>query len=197
MKTRPDLSDKVIHFTSGDSADGAFSRLRTIIAERRLISGSRMIRGGYRCVCFTEAPISAVANGFVGRLPPSRYAPFGLMFDKAWVFAHGGRPVIYEPENDFSTLPEEMRWRHVRYEPVGDAIVDFTWEREWRLPCEELRFSPDEAVIVLPNGEWSELLREIHGSEQDMVVEAYATVLEREIAEQLRDPFLWHIVTLG
>jgi hypothetical protein len=109
MRTRPDVSNKLIHFTSGDSAENAFSRLRAIIAERRLIAGNRMIRGWYRCVCFTEAPLSAVANGFAGRLPSSRYAPFGLMFDKAWIFAHGGRPVIYQPDNEFSELPEEMR----------------------------------------------------------------------------------------
>jgi hypothetical protein len=197
MRARPDVSDKLIHFTSGKSAESAFSRLRQIVAERRLISGNRMIRGGYRCVCFTEAPLSAVANGFASRLSSDRYAPLGLMFDKRWVFARGGRPVIYEPDNEFLNLPEPTRWRHVRYEPVGTAPVDFTWEREWRLRCDELRFSPAEVAIVVPNQEWSALLLDIHDFEEDTMVEAYATVFEREIAEQFRDPFLWHVVTLG
>lgn len=107
-----------------------------------------MIRGGYPCVCFTEAPLLAVANGFAPRLPANRYAPFGLMFDKTWVFARGGRPVIYESDHEFSDLPEQLRWRHVRYEPFGPAPIDFTWEREWRMRCEELLFSPTEAAIV-------------------------------------------------
>ncbi len=156
-----------------------------------------MIRGGYQCVCFTEAPLSAVANGFAARLPENRYAPFGLMFDKTWVFAHSGRPVIYKPDSDFLDLPEAMRWRHVRYEPFGTAPVDFTWEREWRVRCDELCFSPAEAAIVLPSAEWASLLLNLHEDEQDMMVEAYATVLDRNIAEQFRDPFLWHLVTLG
>src|SRR5271166_5892371 len=97
---RPDIADTLIHFTRGESPDAAFSTLRKILAERRLCSGNRMVRGGYQCVCFTEAPLPAVANGFAARLPENRYAPFGLMFEKGWIFAQGGRPVIYDPESE-------------------------------------------------------------------------------------------------
>jgi hypothetical protein len=114
MPTRADISNKLIHFTKGNSANDAFGTLRKIINERRLVAGDYMIRGGYGCVCFTEAPIAAVAAGFFIGVPLSRYAPFGLMFDKSWIFAAGGRPVIYQPESDFNVLPEEIRWRHVR-----------------------------------------------------------------------------------
>jgi len=57
--------------------------------------------------------------------------------------------VIYQTDNDFNILPEELRWRHVRYEPAGDQAIDFTWEREWRMHCDEwasaLRRSHDAA----------------------------------------------------
>jgi hypothetical protein len=141
MPTRFDISEKLIHFTSGESADDAFARLRAIIGERRLIAGNRMIRGGYRCVCFTEAPPAAFADAFVSRAPFTRCSRFGLMFDKTWVYDRGGRPVIYQPDSDFSILPEALRWRHVRFEPTSEQVIDFTWEREWRIPCDELTFS--------------------------------------------------------
>lgn len=133
MSARPDLSNKLIHFTRGETYDGAFARLRAIMADCRLIGGIRMIRGGYTCVCFTEAPLPALARGFVNTTLFSRYSPFGIMFDKTWVYARGGRPVIYQPESDFNALPEDMRWRHVRYEPIADNPIDFSWEREWRI----------------------------------------------------------------
>ena len=37
-------------------------------------------------------------------------------------------------------IPAEERWRHVRYEPPQ---VDFTHEREWRVPG-DLDLNPDE-----------------------------------------------------
>jgi hypothetical protein len=197
LESRRDLSDKVIHFTRGESPDHAFSVLRKIIAQRRLIAGAGMIRGGYPCVCFTEAPLPILADGFSARLSRARYSPFGLMFPKSWVFARGGRPVIYRPDCDFAELPEGLRWKHVRYEIGNETDIDFTWEREWRIRCDALAFGPGEATVVLPNREWWDLLADIHETEQEWIVEAYATVLDREIAESARAPFRWEVVTLG
>ena len=196
MAQRFDISDKLIHFTSGESEDDAFARLRAIVSQRRLIGGSYMVRGGYRCVSFTEAPIEAFVDAFVQRFPFTRYSQFGLMFHKSWVYDRGGRPVIYQPDIDFGILPEELRWRHVRYEPTGEQAIDFTWEREWRMRCDELTFSPADASIVVPNEEWAYALRRSHDAEQDMVVEQYATAIGRQVAELWREPFLWHIAPL-
>jgi hypothetical protein len=199
MPKRADISDMLIHFTKGNSGTDAFGTLRRIMSERRLLAGNYMIRGGYRCVCFTEAPLAAVADGFFAG-PSFRYAPFGLMFHKSLIFSAGGRPVIYQPESEFMALPEEMRWRHVRYEPTREDPVDFTWEREWRIRCEEFCFSPADALVVLPNGEWLDYLLDIHCHEQDMMVQAYSTVFDEDemyIAEQLRENFTWRVATLG
>jgi hypothetical protein len=196
MTVRPDISDKLIHFTRGATADDAFNRVRSIIGERRLIASNGMIKGGFRCVCFTEAPLPSLKGGFVNAEHFSRYSPFGIMFDKSWVFSRGGRPVIYQSEEEYYLLPEALKWRHVRYEPLSTSAIDFTWEREWRVHCEELTFGPKDAVIVLPNYQWTSLLRDIHDSEQDYIVSTYSTVFEYEIAEALREPFLWTVVTL-
>src|ERR1035441_5583711 len=108
MTRRFDISDKVIHFTRGESQDDAFTRLRAIISARRLIAGNHMVRGGYRCVSFTEAPIEAFVDVFVQRFPFTRYSQFGLMFQKSWIYDRSGRPVIYQPDSDFGILPEEL-----------------------------------------------------------------------------------------
>jgi hypothetical protein len=94
VATRIDLSDKLIHFTKGNSGEDPFAVLQRIIAERRLIAGNGMIKGGYQCVCFTEAPISAITEAFVNRVQFARYSPFGLMFEKSWIYDCGGRCYI-------------------------------------------------------------------------------------------------------
>lgn len=196
MARRFDISDKLIHFTGGECVDDAFTRLRAIIREGRLIGSSRMIRGGYRCVSFTEAPFPAFAPGFIREFPFTRYSQFGLMFEKNWIFERGGRPVIYQPDSDFGLLPEDLRWRHVRFEPTGDKVIDFTWEGEWRLCCDELVFTPADAVIVVPNKQRANDLRRIHDAHQDMIVELYAEAIDQEIAEVWREDFPWRVVPL-
>lgn len=197
MAPRSDISEKLIHFTRGATYEDALECLLTIVGEGRLIGGNDMIRGGYRCVCFTEAPLPALAGGFVNANSFSRYSPFGLMFDKTWVYAHGGRPVIYQPDGDFNALPEGMRWRHVRYDPLGTPPIDFTWEREWRIPVDNLTFSPADAALIVANEEWEAFVLDIWNSQQDLEIEAYSTIFEQTIAEQMRDSFPWRIVRLS
>ena len=62
--SREDISPYLVHFTSGTSY-AAFMRLRKIIAERSLIAGSRFIKGNYRHVCFSEAPLTSLKGGLV------------------------------------------------------------------------------------------------------------------------------------
>ncbi len=190
---RPDISDKLIHFTSGATVAEAFERLRTILAERRLVGCGAKIKGGFRCVCFTEAPLTSLKNGLVNPTAYSRYSPFGIVVEKGWVFSKGGRPVIYHSDGEFEALPENLRWRHMRYEP---GVVDFTWEREWRLRTEELDFAPHEAGIVVPDGEWVEQLVHEHEAAQDLEIKAYSLIMDQALAEQNRDDFPWRVYVL-
>ena len=127
---RPDMSDKVIHFTKAATYEDALGVLLSMIDGGNIIGGIGMIRGGYQCICFTEAPRPSVATDLVRGGSFTRYAPFGLMFEKQWIYGQGARPVIYQSDAEFNQLPEAMRWRHVRYDPVAIPPVDFTWERE-------------------------------------------------------------------
>lgn len=197
MAGRPDISDKVIHFTKAVTYEDALGILLTIVGEGRVVGGTGMIRGGYRCVCFTEAPLPAIASGFVNAESFTRYSPFGLMFEKSWIYAQGGRPVIYQPEADFNRLPDDMRWRHVRYDPSGTPPVDFTWEREWWIGCDELLFSPSEVALVVPDHEWKSFLFGIWDSQQQLETEAYSTLFEQNIIVQMREPCPWRVVSLA
>ncbi len=196
MEPRPDMSDKLVHFTSGSDHE-AFQRLQRIIAERRLIGSGDNIRGGYSCVCFTEAPLTSLQHGLVNPTAYSRYAPFGVIFEKRWIFERGGRPVIYQPEDEFNLLSDDLRWRHVRFEPNADPPIDFTWEREWRVQCDALEFSPSVAGILVPTGRWAQRLIDSHDAEQDFQVLQYAQVLDELLAEHYREEFGWRIYALS
>ncbi len=129
-----------------------FDVIYKILREGRLIGGSGYIKGNYNCVCFTEAPISELSALFAlnERLPVEqrpRYTPYGLAVTKEWLFQRGGRPVIYQHDNEYYNLSDQAKWRHVRYEPPG---IDFTWEREWRIHTNELILEPTAILIIAP-----------------------------------------------
>jgi len=194
---RPDISDRLVHFTRGEALEDAFSNLCQIVDQRTLRGGGTHIKGGYTCVCFTEAPLASLQGGLVNPAAYSRYSPFGVVFDKSWVFASGGRPVIYQPDNEFDALSPAHRWRHMRYEPTATPPIDFSWEREWRLATPALAFDPAHAGIVLPVGDWADRLMDAHNEQQAWRIYEYSQVLEMDLAEQYREAFGWRIFELG
>src|SRR5262245_35390730 len=128
---RLDLTENLIHFIRGETDEEVYGKLRQILDERRLLGRTGHIKGGFQCVCFSESPLALVRDGFVNKHGTTRYPTCGIMVPKTWLFERGGRPVIYQPDEEFDDLPESHRWRHVRFEPLNG--VDFTWEREWRI----------------------------------------------------------------
>ena len=74
------------------------------------------------------------------------------MFPKPYVYARGGRPVIYENTDKAKTiLPENEWWRIVRFD-LSDSnnFIDWTHEREWRVPG-RFEFDLDEVTVLVPN----------------------------------------------
>jgi len=196
MSNRKDISDKLIHFTKEENEEETYRLLCRIVKEKRILGTSEKIKGGYKCVCFTEAPLLSLQDGLVNPDAYSRYSPFGIIFDKRWIFAQGGRPVIYQTNEEFALLPEELRWRHVRYEPNGNPSIDFSWEREWRIRCDFLPIDPTYAGIVVLSDEWGQRMMSEHEAEQDFIILQYSQVLDEDIAEQYRESFPWRIYTL-
>lgn len=162
---RGDLSECLVHLTRAVTHSDAADAFLHIIKSRQLIGSSRDIRGAYKCVCFSEAPISILVQAL--SLPPEegmRYAPFGVMVRKQWLFAQGGRPVIYQPEEEFELLHEQQRFRHVRYDPNKEQ--DYTWEREWRVRTDILLLNPAEVTFVVPTRAWEERFLKEHAEGQ-------------------------------
>ena len=161
---RDDLSEQVVHLTKGEPQQAA-SNFLSIVESRSLRGGTGHIRGAYRCVCFTEAPISKL--GYVFAQPSIHgmpYAPLGVMVAKETLFAVGGRPVIYQPDSEFKLLDESIRFRHKEYDP--EKGVDYSWEREWRIHTDEFHLEPNKVTLVVPNRAWSDLIFERHARDQ-------------------------------
>ena len=155
---RDDLSDKLVHLTKGVGDDMSKHReeaLRTlakILGEKRLLGGDGFIKGSHKCVCFSEAPIGKLSHILAQKDGKAfKYQPYGVIVDKLWLFEKEGRPVIYGPDGDYTSLPEEMKYRHVRFWLSQEYSVDHTWEREWRIKTEELKITPSEVTIVVPD----------------------------------------------
>ena len=167
MPRRVDITNTLVHFVSAETNAEALETLWRIIQERRLRGSNRLIKGGYRCVCFTETPVELVTGTLMeAERTGHRYKPFGIAVTKPWLFELGGRPVIYGPAEQFDELPEPMRWRHMRYEPSGTEVVDFTWEREWRLLADSLALDPQHASLILPNREAFNVIASRHDNEE-------------------------------
>ncbi len=180
---RADLSNYLIHWIKGESHEEAFAVQRSIVREQRLLGGDGFIKGGYRCVCFTEAPDSTF-HEVVGK-----YRPFGIQVSKHWAFSVGGRPVIYQPDREYELLPESHRWRHVRYEPDTEPPTDFTWEREWRIRADELQLPPGEARIIVPHVSWAQALEHEHDVSEQHRIQMEAMYYGDEYLMQSPAPF--------
>ena len=197
FQRRFDIANDVIHFTKGESPQDAFDVLAKIVAEERLLGGNGYIRGGYRCVCFTEAPLAHLAEVFAQTASTRlRYMPFGVLLPKRWLFERGGRPVVYQADPEFEALPESLRYRHVRYEPSAEPPVDFTWEREWRIQVDELELDPSIGFLVLPGEEHLAELKRRHDAREDAAYHTHCLQVPEHEAAQMRRPFLWNSMLL-
>lgn len=187
---RGDLSNRLIHLTKGNTADEAAKNFINILRSGHIRGGNGFIRGGYTCVCFSEAPINVLSQILANpSVHGMRYAPFGVMVSKLWLFRQGGRPAIYQPEAEYELLHEEQRYRHVRYEP--DRGIDLTWEREWRLKTAQLGLDPGETTFVVPTRAWEKRFMEEHAGDQQGLA-----LLLGESAALAIEPFPWHFVVL-
>jgi len=161
---RRDISPVLAHWTkpsrketfSGEviSDYTAYDILEKILLEYTLLGGTGWIKGSFKCVCFTEAPINemvSIFNYVYNDLTDNTidYHPFGIAVKKNYLFDKGGRPVIYQTNNEYDELPIKLKWRHKIYEPSNN--IDFTWEREWRVLADTFQLEPYEISIFVPN----------------------------------------------
>ena len=184
IQYRTDLSGYVYHLTKAEYDDdgrkvlGALDRLIKIINERKLNGSSTQsgfITGNRKAICFQDAPISGVVqnvaheNAYRDELGgKTRYTYVGIAFPKPYIFKNGGRPVFYEEKEKAKLiLPPDEHWRIVDYSLLNENnIIDWTHEREWRMPGDQFHFDISKATILLPNQElYSELLEKLSNEE--------------------------------
>lgn len=145
-KNRNDISSRLTHLTKAGTIDGAFQTLIKILEDKVVIGSTTetgFIIGDTPAVCLQEAPLNAIAENLLyerklraEEKSKARYRAFGIRFNKTWIYKMGGRPVIYEEKELMkSILPRDEYWRIVNYDlSNGENMIDWTHEREWRVP---------------------------------------------------------------
>ena len=154
----------VAHFTKGEG-NVSFENL-VLILNSGTLKASRVPWAKKKAVCFTECPWSSLLKHV------RNYSSYGVGFTKPHVYAAGGGPAYYvRPDhwekqdwNDhimtFITLfspkyrPKTDKYRTKK---MWDKDIDYTHEREWRVP-HNFKFKLDQVqFIVLPD--YSEMAR--------------------------------------
>ena len=164
---RTDISMGLVHLTKGNKELNSLAILMKILEEKTILGSTNKIVDGHQrgficgndpVVCFQDVPLQSLSENIYweqqlrDQTPgaPIRYAPFGLRFDKRYVFRNGGRPVIYENTTTAKNfLPEDEYWRIVKLDLENDDnIIDWTHEREWRIKG-DFHFQLNEVEILL------------------------------------------------
>ncbi|CAG9183781.1 hypothetical protein [Cupriavidus pampae] len=187
---RGDLSNRLIHLTRDSAELSAEQVLQSIVNERRLRGSTKDIKGGHSVACFTEAPLTALAQMMASDPTAMRYQPFGVMVTRDWLYAQGGRPVIHSAPNEYDALPASMQYRYVRYQP-DRRNGDWTWEREWRVPTTSLALDPAHTTLIVPRRAIADAYVNKHYEDLFNV----ALALE-EVGFAVIAPYEWHFVVL-
>jgi len=133
--TRPTSAPATLaHFTRASRGYSALDHLVTILREGRIRGSSRMVPGDRPVVCLFDGPIGDLSRVLV-RANRRRYEPFGVAIDKRYAYTSGARPVIYMSLGEAQELLDaEELWRVMGIDLTRTPPVDWTFEREWRLP---------------------------------------------------------------
>jgi len=186
---RDDLSNKLIHLTKGSYGEASNIFLE-ILNSKKLLGSNADIRGKSTVICFSETPINKL--GYILAQPNAhnfRYAPFGIMFEKAYLFKKGARPVIYQTEDEFKLLKAEQQFRHVKFDL--DKNVDWTWEREWRIEADELDLEEEHVTMIVPDRIWEEKFKDEHH-----VRLSRANLVTHGFGAGMIGKFKWHFIVL-
>lgn len=138
------------HFTRASKASAAIDNLIAILEHQTIRGGRRMVRGGVSAVCLFDVALSDL-RAILVRKNRRRYEPYGIAIDRRYAFTRGARPVIYLPWREAKEIvaPRE-HWRVVSIELERKPAVDWTHEREWRVPG-DLPLDPRTSAALVEN----------------------------------------------
>ncbi|MFN6161193.1 MAG: hypothetical protein ACK5AC_02310 [Planctomycetota bacterium] len=132
-QSESNLFDEAIRL-EWDSARKPIQTLRRILTTQRLIASHFLRRGSARTVCFTAQSLHAMLEmrGFQSHLGRWDWEPYGIAIRRAWLVAHGARPVQYlHPDQIASLSPDEQTFAQPL--PKDDRHRDWSAEQEWRI----------------------------------------------------------------
>lgn len=125
--------------------------LERILAEGRIRSSTRLIRGGHAVVSFTAAHPGDLARlaRWARHLGRMTFEPYGVGLRRAAALRLGIRPAVYGPPGLQAALPAEER--HL-FQVGRGRREEWTPEREWRArgDVDLGRWPPEDAVVVVP-----------------------------------------------
>lgn len=192
IANRVDISTGLVHLTRSTEEQSVLKVLLKILLEKKLIGSSNkgFICGDRKAVCFQDAPLYSIAQNvyfedmqrLANRNYKKRYEPYGLAFPKDYLFNKDARPVVYEKTDRAKKfLPREDWWRIVRFDlSKPEGFIDWTHEREWRLPG-DLEFDLSKTILVC-----------VHNKEVIKIAKDY----KRKTGKELRD-IIRGVATLG
>lgn len=190
---RNDITGYLIHLTKGKEIENekfnVFEILIKILKDKKLIGStteSGFIVGDKRAVCFQESPIYSLSQNIYyeqklfkeEKLKKKRYVGVGLMFTKPYIYKKGGRPVIYDKTTEAKKyLPKDQWWRIVNYDLSDENnIIDWTYEREWRVEG-ELEFELSDISVIVPNYKvFKKIIKECNDVGIDLVKEVKSII---------------------
>ena len=198
---RPDFSMYLAHFTKDGSlcspddprftdisGKTALQRLESILRDMN-IKATTMPWTGAHAVCFTECPWSSLIAH------TKQYSPYGIGFSKKVVYSKHGGPAYYvRPDHFKKQLSggkfDKQLWPFVTpfspvYRPVhmkGSyfTTVDFSHEREWRVPHDFPFNYNDIAFVILKDyhdmAAFPKDLKDLIGREKFILIDNYEQV---------------------
>lgn len=168
---RPDFSNYLAHFTAkrapfSRSTDNPTAHVKGMQPYDRIVSmlngkkilASRLPWNNRNAICLTECPWSSLLSH------AKTYSPYGIGFTKEFIFNKGGAPAFYVRPDLFEkqqwnnevltfTTPFWPPYRNAALRTngkLGNKNVDYSHEREWRVP-EDMDFAYTDIAFVVLN----------------------------------------------
>lgn len=182
----PTDSRYLAHFTRGEQA---YNNLVSILEDGTIKAG-KLPWTNRPAVCLTECPWSSLLRH------AGNYSPYGVGFGKHHVFAAGGAPAHYVRADHFLAQhwADEVYpfvtpfWPSYRPPQLRDQkyldgrTVDYTHEREWRVP-QDFQFDHKRIAFVLLNtyddiARFPRPLKDAIGREKFVLMDVYRKIEE-------------------
>ena len=164
-ETRDDLLDALI-LGLPEADHSALATLIRIVSEGRLRATGGGQREGHRSVSFSAVPLRLLVLERTFRAHRGRwdFEHIGICIRRKSLEHAGARAVIYGDEDTWSDLPEaERSWFQYRFSRTSSGAIDWSTEREWRIPgdVDLTRLGPDDAFLFCPGNSEAAVLQDV------------------------------------